>query len=193
MKVRLIPAAGTLGRAALVAAAMVAASDARLGADPQPSAGATGGGGATSFTAFRLIGDGNIFNQNRVARTSAGLPRDMVETISLVGTMQSESGLFAFFDSPDENYRKAVHEGDTIAQFTVKHISPDRVELARDSGPVSLAVGEQLSRPTGGDWTAAAPAAPNPAAAEPAEQTVPGDESAVLKRLMEKRQQQLNK
>jgi hypothetical protein len=193
MKVRPILPAGTLGRAALVAAAMVAAPGPRLGADPRPGAAAPGGGGAASFTAFRLIGEGNIFNQNRVARTSADLPRDMVETISLVGTMQSEGGLFAFFDSPDANYRKALHEGESIAQFTVKHVSRDSVELARDPGPVSLAVGGQLSRPKGGDWTAATPAAAPPAAAEPAEQAIPDDDSAVLKRLMEKRQEQLNK
>jgi hypothetical protein len=184
MRMRPILPAGILGRAALVAAAVAAVAGPRLGADPQPPA------GATSFSAFRLIGEGNIFNQNRVARTSADIPRGTVETISLVGTMQSEGGLFAFFDSPDASYRKALHEGDTIAQFTVRHILPNRVELARDSGPMSLAVGEQLSRPKGGDWTAATPAAAVPAPAEP---TISDDDSAVLKRLMEKRQQQLNK
>jgi hypothetical protein len=182
-----IIAAGILGRAALVAAAVAAAAGPSLGADPQPPA------GATSFSAFRLIGEGNIFNQNRVARISSDLPHEAVETISLVGTLQSESGFLAIFDSPDASYRKAVHEGDTIAQFTVKHISPDRVDLARDSGPMSLAVGEQLSRPKGGDWTATTTAAAVAAPAEPAEPAATADEPSVLKRLMEKRQQQLNK
>ena len=43
--------------------------------------------------------------------------------------MQYEKGLFAFFDSPDAGYRKALHDGDAIAQFTVTRITADGVEL----------------------------------------------------------------
>ena len=155
-----------------------------------------------SFDAFRLIGDRNIFNPNRVGRSSRSAdeapPR--VDTISFVGTMEYEKGLFAFFDSPDSIYRKALHEGETIGPFTVKTITADAVDLVRDAKPVSLRMGQQLRRPAGGDWSViaadvvrtearAAEAASAPASSAPP--AIPADASETLRRLMELRQKQL--
>ena len=130
------------------------------GADPQslPTAAAAAGRSTASFAAFRLIGDWNIFDPNRVGRKTNEPPPPAGDTISLVGTMQYEKGLFAFFDSPDGNYRKALHVGDAIAQFTVARIMADGVELTRDSKRISLAIGQQLHRPEGGQWTVSAAA-----------------------------------
>jgi hypothetical protein len=165
------------------------------GAEPAPSpAGTTVAGSAESaadFADFRFIGESNIFDPNRVGRNPNEAPPPAIDTISLVGTMEYEKGLFAFFDSPDGTYRKALHVGDAIVQFTVTRITPSGVELMRDSQRTSLAIGRQLYRPKGGQWTVtAAPRIDRPPAASTAP-AIPADASDTLRRLMEQRQKQL--
>ncbi len=167
----------------------------------RPAAGSAGGGGAPraaadSFEAFSLIGNLNIFDSSRVG-WNPGTSAPAVDTISLVGTLESDAGWMAFFESPNRVYRKALREGGTIAQFTVRRIEPDRVELTHDAQVISLAVRQQLRRPAGGDWSVGGipPGAVPPGAAAPAASasasTIPSDASEVLKRLMEQRQHQL--
>jgi hypothetical protein len=169
------------GRAAAAAAA-----------PSRPAATAAAGTGSTaSFSDFRFIGDWNIFDPNRVRRNTDDAPPAVVDTISLVGTMQYEKGLFAFFESPDSNYRKALHVGDAIAQFTVTRIMPDGVELTRDSKQISLAIGRQLRRPAGGEWTVAASPQVDQGPAASTPPPIPAGASDTLKRMMEQRQKQL--
>ena len=157
------------------------------------------------FDGFRVIVDRNIFNPNRAPRTKAA-PEEKpprVEEISLVGTMRYEKGLVAFFDSTDTAYRKNLREGESIAGFKIRRIAADGVELERNDQPVSLKVAEQLRRREGGDWTVNAsqprsdPRASGPeaarASAEAAAAEIPAGASEALKRLMEKRKQQLSK
>lgn len=155
---------------------------------------------ANSFEAFRVMTDRNIFNANRTSRTR-GTPDEKparVDTIALVGTMNYEKGLVAFFESPDASFRKTVRVGDAVAEFKVERITSEGVDLVRDGGPMALRVSQQLRRVEGGDWSLFVPpdAAPNtpglrsPTAPAPAE--VPADASDVLKRLLKKRDKQLN-
>lgn len=159
---------------------------------------------ANSFDAFQLIVERNIFNPNRVGRTRA-TPEEKplrIEEISLVGTMNYDKGLVAFFESPDSAYRKVLREGESVADFKVQRIAADGVELTRDDKVLGLKVTQQLRRVEGSDWvvnaTQSAPADTRPVAtidaARPADSTVtsevPGDASEVLKRLMKKREKQ---
>jgi len=157
----------------------------------------TGGGAAPSapagapesFERFSLIGNLNIFDASRVG-WSPGRSVPPVDTIALVGTHESSQGRMAFFDSPNALYRRVLREGGTIAQFTVKRIEPNGVELAHDAQVIPLAVRQTLRRPAGGDWSVGGVRAPDtPGAAAAA--AVPPDASDVLKRLIEQRQQQL--
>jgi hypothetical protein len=143
---------------------------------------------STGFAAFRSIGDWNIFDPNRVGRKTTESPSPAGDTISLVGTMQYAKGLFAFFDS----YRKALHVGDAIAGFTLTRINGAGVMLMRDSKPVPLAVGQQLSRPEGGQWRVSTAARVEQAPAASAEPAIPAGASDILKRMMERRQKQLS-
>ncbi len=172
-----------------LAVALLLVGSVASGADPATLP--TGAPPAASFAAFRLIGDWNIFDPNRVGRKSDEPPPPAGDTISLVGTMQYEKGLFAFFDSPDGNYRKALHVGDAIAQFTVARILADGVELTRDSKRLSLAIGQQLHRPEGGQWAVSAATRIDRAPAASTAPAIPADASDVLRRLMEQRQKQL--
>jgi hypothetical protein len=166
----------------LAAAAPQTPPPAAAGARPDPVA---------SFATFRLIGDWNIFDSTRTSRKSNDPPPPAGDTISLVGTMQYDKSPFVFFDSPDADYRKALHEGDTIAGFTVARITANGVELSQESKRLSLAVGQQLHRPEGGQWTVSAAARADLTPTTDAAQGIPADASDVLKRLMEQRQKQL--
>jgi hypothetical protein len=158
------------------------------------------------FDQFRLITERNIFNPNRIGRvratTEEKAPR--VDTIALVGTMEYEKGVIAFFDSPDPALRKTLRAGQSVGEFKVAQIKPDSVELVRTDGkPVSLKVAQQLRRPEGGEWSISAVERPTGdsagsasgeagRASEPASPPpIPTDASDALRRLMEARQKQL--
>ncbi len=156
-------------------------------------------GPSASFDTFRIIVERNIFDPNRIGRTAGTAenqpPRG--DMISLVGTMRYEKGLFAFFDGSNASFQKALHEGESIAQYTVTRIGSDGVELTRDGQKFSLTVGQQLRRPVGGDWTVAALETVQretdtaPAADATPSPAIPAGASDTLKRLMEQRQKQL--
>jgi len=155
-------------------------------------------GPATSIDAFRIITERNIFDPNRVGHSARGAdnqPRS--DTISLVGTMHYDKGLFVFFDGSGPDFRKSIHEGETIAQYTVERIRNDGVELTRDGRPIFLTIGQQLRRAVGGDWTAIGLDALRSESDTPrvADTTpppvIPTGASNTLQRLMEQRQKQL--
>jgi hypothetical protein len=174
-----------------------------VAADAQPrlpaSASAPDAQSTVSFDTFRFIGAWNIFDPTRVGHPGEGAAKPQIETISFVGTMEYEKGQLAFFDSTNRSYPQALHEGETIAQFTVKRITPDTVELTRDSTPLTLKVGQQLRRPPGGEWTMGATMGgpmgsvmgADKAPAETSAPEIPSDASAILKKLMEQRQKEL--
>jgi hypothetical protein len=157
------------------------------------------------YDGFRIIVERNIFNPNRIGRTrdhsDEKVPR--VDTIALVGTMESDKGVVAFFDSPDAALRKTLREGQSVGEFKVEKIHPNEVELSRNGKPLTLRIAQQLRRPEGGDWSVSAAEAPRPDApgatkstsARPAEPAappaIPADASDVVRRMMEQRMKQL--
>lgn len=154
---------------------------------------------AGSFDAFRLISDRNIFNPNRTGRRDRSNedqpPR--VDMIAVVGTMESDRGLRAFFDGSETAFRRAVHVGESVDKFKVTRITPNAVELERDGKNLSVLVGQQLRRPEGADWNlvgedvlrreaqarATADAKADPAAPQP----IPAGASDIEKRMRERR------
>lgn len=168
-------------------------SAACLAAAPAP-AGAAAAGSAPDFEAFRMIGNLNIFDSTRVGWVESG-PQVHVDTISFVGTMDYDKGRLAFFDSTDRSLRKALHAGETIADFTVVRVDTGGVELTRNSKTISLLMGQQLRRPPGGEWALAAggvraaPAQEREATPEPS--ALPAGDADLIKKLMAQRQQTL--
>ena len=154
---------------------------------------------AAQFEPYRLIVDRNIFNPNRTGRTRSTdeVAAPKVDQIALVGTMESEQGRVAFFDSADPAHQKIVRVGEELAGYTVKEISPQGVQLAKGEATTALRVNQQLRRVAGSDWRVSAR---DPFRAEPARTSdsttsatpaVPANASDVLRRLMEQRQKQL--
>lgn len=149
------------------------------------------------FNAFRLVTERNIFNPNRIGRTreSNDAPPPRVETIAFVGTMETDRGLRAFFDSTDAAFKKTLREGETVADFTVKRILSDSVELTRGEQTTPLRMTQQLRRTEGGEWTVTVREQVRPEVAKAAEAAaplaIPSNASEVLRRLMEQRQKAL--
>jgi hypothetical protein len=156
-----------------------------------------------AFETFRLISDRNIFNPNRTGRRDRTVEEKpaRIDVIALVGTMDSDRGLRAFFDGSENNFRKALRVGDSVDKFKVTRISPQTVELERDGKPLSVRVGQQLRRSEGADWNlvgedvarreaelqAAADTRINPSAPP----VIPANADAVTRRMMERRQKEL--
>ncbi len=207
-----------------------------------------------NFSTFQLILDRNIFNPNRRPPPPPGAriepPRTArVERFTLVGTLISETGSFAFFDGSESRYQTALKPSERLGDLQVEFITPDRVCLRSPSNHFELTMDLQMQRAEGGAWqlAALAPApesdrtptrppdrpsfsipapgafpsipaaadafrrssrrdrggesdsqpsltAPSPAAeaAPPSSASSGASEDEVLKRLMEKRQQEIN-
>jgi hypothetical protein len=109
---------------------------------------------SVSLSAFKLIAQRNIFDQNRSART----PRPVAakparaESFGLTGTLCSEKGPFAFFDGTSLAYRKVVKPGETIAGYKVTAIDPHGATLQSGNQKLEVRVGTQLRREDKGEW-----------------------------------------
>ncbi len=164
------------------------------GQAPAASAEKTSG---SDFEAFRMITDRNIFNPNRVSRARAAPEEEPVriDNVSLVGTLLSDAGKLAFFDSPDRGYRKTLREGETLGGLTVKEVTPSGVQLVQQDQVLSLRVNEQLRRTPGSNWRVIQRERLRADVAQAADGSgmpvIPADASEVLRRLMEQRQKQL--
>lgn len=113
-----------------------------------------------SYDSFRLISDRNIFNPNRYARSAASTPTRTtssrpsarVESFTLLGTMASEKGVFAFFEGSSGEYRKALKAGADIAAFRIGSIAPGQIQLEAGTNVIEFKVGMQMRREDEGDW-----------------------------------------
>ena len=143
-----------------------------------------------TYSAFQAIANLNIFNSARVGWVAEGA-QPHVDTISLVGTMESDQGRLVFFDSNDPAFRTALREGEKIAEFTVTQIDPAGIRLSRDSKQYSMAMGQQLRRPPGGDWELGAAPPGQGAAAASLEPNSAEPSNAVLLKMLQRRQQSL--
>ncbi len=129
---------------------------------------------------------------------------------SLVGTMSYEKGLFAFFSGNNSDLKKVLPVSGTIVNYTVTAIAHDRVTLelatTNQSQTLELKVGDVM-RETSGKWELTGPGeisagsasaagtsgTSSPASGNSGSVGTPSSASEpndVLKRLMEKRQQE---
>lgn len=153
---------------------------------------------ATGLDAFKIVTERNIFNATRGPRSSrsqaaASRKAPNVETFALGGTMSYDKGPVAFFVSSSSQYRKSVRVGDSIAGYLVKEIQSTTVRIENGAAAFELKVGEQLKREDEGAWIKEAksePIASSGSASAPG--TDDGAGNDILKRLLEKRQKELN-
>lgn len=124
-------------------------------------AAATNGPASTDYAYFQPVNDRNIFNPARVPnRPDRPRPTETrrtpkVESLSLVGTLRYEKGIFAFFDGTSSEFRKALKEGDAVGGHRILSVTDSTVRLVVQDRAVDLKVGNQLRREDEGEWTLA--------------------------------------
>jgi len=166
-------------------------------------------GPGTNELAFKIIYERNIFNPNRgprySRRTEGDAPKPAkVDGFSLVGTLLSDKGAYAFFDGTEARYRAALKTSNTIAGYTVTAITPNFVTLRTPSNAFDLTMNMQMRRQEEGDWeltetkgswntTNAASSTDAAAAASDGEGGNDPSADEVMKRLMKKREEELKK
>ena len=157
----------------------------------------------TDYSAFRIIGERNIFNQSRQHRgkdrSKSAVTEPVGDAFSLVGTMSYEKGDFAFFDGTTSDYRKIIRADDAIAGCKVTAITPQSVKLEIGGQKIEMKVGAQMRRDDAGAWQLTVeeelPATPADSAIASPMESAGSDSSAdvndVLKKLMQKREQEM--
>ena len=156
---------------------------------------------ATDFSSFQVIVQRNIFDPNRYPHNPGYRPESRgAPTFSLAGTMSYRKGMFAFFSGTSSDYQKALQEGGTIAGYTVGKITFDGVQLQNAGKQVDMKVGAAM-RQEGGGWELNQPGAWDAGASadsgnqgtnatSPAGLPSSSEPNDVLKRLMERREQE---
>ena|SRR5215210_7287626 len=172
------------------------------------------------YDSFKLVRTRNIFDPSRQPiRTESGPPRPpqpaaaTPNQLSLNGTMVTADKSLAFFGGSRNDYRKVAPAGETIAGFKIKSVQPSQVELEREGKVITLPVGQMISpdaaapTPTAATVPAAdtasaapqigaapaAPGAPASGGAPPAAAGAPADRNEILRRMMERRQQETSR
>tara|TARA_A100001037_G_scaffold19393_1_gene16523 strand:- start:785 stop:1462 length:678 start_codon:yes stop_codon:yes gene_type:complete len=145
-----------------------------------------------------------------------------VDRFSLVGTMQHDGKALAFFSGTSSEYRVVLKPSEEIAGFEVREIRDKQIVIQRDDQRIEIAVGMGLSRQgedpwkliheTGADFRGAPgqksrsrssigsspfsqpePATPAPTTSSDAPpRSSESSKSDILKRMMERRRQQMN-
>ena len=188
------------GRAGTIA--LMCAAGVVFAQEPKPASG-------RDRSSFNLISERNIFDPNRSAGVERGEreeePRQepVVQSISLLGTMSYEKGQFAFFGGSSSEFRKVLKPEEKIAGFTITEIGANQVKLEGDGKTVDLRVGMGLKREDEGDWqktteppdvqSTSQESSPKPETAAKTEPAPSAEESDILKRLLERRQQEMQK
>ena len=179
------------------------------------NAGALAAEKVAGFDAFRLMRTKNMFDPSRrpartetaSARTTAPGRENKSSTLTLTGTMVTDGKVLAFFSGTRADYSKVLSVGGTIADCKITAITATEVEMERGGKPGTLAVGHQLQI----DGAPSDVPAPEPTAAAPAPGAAPADSAApatggptagpapsndksdVLRRMMERREKEMNK
>jgi hypothetical protein len=163
------------------------------------------------YDAFSLVRTRNIFDPNRRAPVKQSEQRPTAPSrpksvhLSLTGTMVTDGKSLAFFSGSRSEFNKIIGVGEKIGDFTVAAISASQVDLDQSGKPTTLAVGKRLQL-EGTEADAAEPDtgasntdAPAPSA-NPSQPTAPasappsgGSPSEILKRMMERRAQEMKK
>jgi hypothetical protein len=165
------------------------------------------------FSSFRLVSDRNIFNANRSGGRPAGPSRPSrapkkTDTLALVGIVSYERGTFALFDGSSSDFRKSIPAGSAVAGWKLKAVDSKSVQLESNGKTLEMHVSSQLKREDGGEWRlstdagsyrtgssgssdSATTGTASVGAGTPASSDAGSDE--VLKRLLEKREKEMNR
>lgn len=161
------------------------------------------------FDSFKIITERNIFDPNRRKPSERTQPRverpapPKIDRLELVGTLISKTNALAFFVGTESSYQGAFKKDAAIADHKILAIQPESVRLEMEGGSVEFKVGQQMTRREGEAWQMAAEnekiersvSVAQRGSVMAKEETKPaasGDSTNdILKRLMERRKQEL--
>jgi hypothetical protein len=157
------------------------------------------------FDAFTMSRTRNIFDPDRrpiVQASSAAPTRQQSppptrsDYVALTGTMVTEERALAFFSGSRSEYNKVLAPDASIAGAKISKITPTGIEVERGGKKITVSVGQTV--PLDDSAPSAAPAPAVSAATSSTTETnpsapgaAPADAGDVLKRMMERRQQEL--
>ncbi len=171
------------------------------------------GENTVAFDEFRLVVERNIFDPDRrrwepkkkIVRLPEAPP---VDRILLVGVLVEEATAYCFFESGSPDYRGVATLGESLGDLRIAEIETGEITLAEGERTIKLTVGASLVKEGDGEWqqdssrlssvdrdvgneesetsseTASEAGSQNPAGDS-------GGTSDVMRRLMEKRKQEL--
>lgn len=155
------------------------------------------------FKDFKIITDRNIFNSERSGdrRESSRQQRSARSTpeeFRLVGVMLNGEDATAFFEGSRSDYGGQWKKGDRIAGFKITAIRTDGVTLEKDAKRTELPVASAMKSSEEGVWelTKSTTEYARPSQSSPAAQSSGdsgGGSDDVLKRLMERRRQEVER
>lgn len=169
---------------------------------------------ARSFDTFRMVRVRNIFDPNRIPgattanTTAAGPPPPpaaeqpkATDYVVLTGVMVDGGQALAFFSGSRPDYDKVTDLNGEIAGAKVTKIAPNGIEVERAGKRIIVAVGQTVpfdnsapgAPPPGAIDIAGVQAAPTTGAGDNSSTSnpLPGNMSEVMRRMMARRQQQL--
>ncbi len=200
-----LAAAGAVGLLSFDATAQ--SPQQRQGSERRSQSTATQTATAQGYDTFRTLQTRNIFDPDRrpmvpPATPQATQPASSADYVALTGVMVTSEKSLAFFSGSRSEYSKVVAVNADIAGAKLMKITPANIEVERDGKRISVNVGQTVplnaSAQPGAAPIAATTAAtlpessPSSAATNaPSSTAPPANASEVLRRMMERRQQQL--
>jgi len=186
----------------LSAATCLLALVASAWAAPQQSAKKTG------YEAYNVLRTRNIFDPERQPGVTNTAPVQVHTTptqadyAALTGTMITAEKTLAFFSGSRTEYNAVLTTNGRIAGAKINKITADSVEVERNGKRITIAVGQTVpldssSMPTAAPASTpssdstASPSANNSSPSASSTSAPSGDREAVMRRMMEKRQQEL--
>ncbi|MCS1406884.1 MAG: hypothetical protein M2R45_00039 [Verrucomicrobia subdivision 3 bacterium] len=166
------------------------------------------------FGDFALILDNNIFDANRQDRARLDVERQRnqesllpADRFALVGTMHDDDKAYAFFTGTQREFRSVLKVEQDIAGYTVKSIDDKVIMLAKDGESFEFAIGMEMSRQpketewkldknASGDWrpSVSGGLSRSSDSQKATEKPAPlsGSASDILRKMMERRRQEIN-
>ncbi len=169
------------------------------------------------FESFKLLYTRNIFDPNRQPSAGPGrrpVPRPKkIDGLALVGTLIYDQAAYAFFKGSEARYQTALSLSNTIDGLKLIEIGPDSVKFSAPSNSIiELALDKQLRREDEGPWQlssspmswdsapAGALSSESPSRAftgrdsrAASSSSSGGSADDIIKRLMQKREQEMNR
>jgi hypothetical protein len=167
---------------------------------------------AQGFDAFKLVYNRNVFDPNRRPSVGPGRPPPKpkkVDGLALVGTMVYDKAAYAFFKGSEAQFQRALTVSNTIGGLKLIAITADGVKLCSASNAIiELTLDKQLKRDDDGEWQLSSSAVAfenadgsslaggssterSPTASSVIKSGAGADD--IIKRLMQKREQEMNR